>query len=195
MSIEQKLLLEAWNQHLEHVQAELCQICGLNFSLHFQPSKFDFPCPLKPCSNPMDPWVVVVDMRGAGNGHACLWPTSQQNAFCTQCRPQGMGEQTTFCLRRKVFKQIHLCETYILYLYHLISSITRFLHCLCVVALRNILLGWPRRHRQRSRFALCLFATCHQVDATCSGSCKGGVNGRVGVWLMTRTQQNYIEII
>ena len=27
----------------------------------------------------------------------------------------------------------------------------------------------------RSRFALCLFATCHQIDATCSGSCKGGV--------------------
>ena len=59
---------------------------------------------------------MVVDMQGAGNGHACLWPTSQQNAFCTQCRPQGMGEQTTFCLRRTVSKKIHLCETYILYI-------------------------------------------------------------------------------
>ena len=56
-------------------------------------------------------------MEGAGNGDACLWPTSQQNAFFTQCRPQGMGEQTTFCLRRRVFKKIHLYETCFLYLY------------------------------------------------------------------------------
>lgn len=86
--------------------------------------------------------VLVVDMAGAGNGDACLWPTSQQNAFCTQCRPQRMGEETTFCLRRRVFKQIHLCETYVLqYIFVSFDMKSRLVHFLCVVTVEKHLAG------------------------------------------------------